>query len=151
MKFQAIMEEYRNNFFFFILTRTRVITEKFSSNYVLKFQERIFDFPVFAQLYEKFSLRQIWKIWKIRSTHIPFVTVLPFDYPASNRGFVLSTVMQRVLSGKIYDSCRRMKHFNSCRDVIRVRFSRVARHCPPFHVDLEIKRFIGMDNHRIVL
>lgn len=148
MKFQAIMEEYRNNFFFFILTRTRVITEKFSSNYVLKFQERIFDFR--AIIWKILASSNLKNLKNSIDTHT-FRHRPPIWLPASNRGFVLPTVMQRVLSGKIYDSCRRMKHFNSCRDVIRVRFSRVARHCPPFHVDLEIKRFIGMDNHRIVL
>lgn len=141
-------------FLFLLLTRIRVITEKFSSReifkqlYYVKFQERIFDFPLFAQLMKNSRSVKFEKFEKF-DRHIPFIT-LTFDYPRLIAGLYANSYAARII-GENIRFLSAMNHFNSCRDVICVRFSRLARHCPPFHVDLEIKRFIGMDNHRIVL
>lgn len=90
-------------FLFLLLTRIRVITEKFSSReifkqlYYVKFQERIFDFPLFAQLMKNSRSVKFEKFEKF-DRHIPFIT-LTFDYPR-NRGFVRQQLCSAYYRGK---------------------------------------------------
>lgn len=123
-------------FLFLLLTRIRVITEKFSSReifkqlYYVKFQERIFDFPLFAQLMKNSRSVKFEKFEKF-DRHIPFIT-FTFDYPRLIVGLYANSYAARII-GENIRFLSAMNHFNSCRDVICVRFSRLARHCPPFH------------------
>lgn len=93
--------------FFFSFFASR----KDSSNYRKIFEQRNFQatllrevpraniwFSPFCAINEKFSLRQIWKIWKIRSTHTfhhPHIWL-----PTSNRGFVRQQLCSAYYRGK---------------------------------------------------